>query len=143
MVELHSGGNVPLTTGFRLRILLVEDDQDARDLMECVLRTTGEHSILVVANAEDGIEHLRTENFDVIFTDIGLPGASGIEMLDQARREDILARADIVVCTANGWEKPRVFERGARFVLKPVSVHTVVEAVRTAGMHRTRAWPLR
>jgi CheY-like chemotaxis protein len=118
-----------------LRILVVEDHQDSRELMEDVLRMTGEHTVLAVANAEDGIEQLRTEPFDLVVTDIGLPGASGIEMLDQAKREGLIADADIVVCSANQWERPRVRERGARFILKPVDVEAIVDAVRAARAH--------
>lgn len=66
------------------QVLLVEDDDDARALFADALRLTGFH----VRTAADGLGGLRQlENFDpdVIVLDLGLPIASGFEVLHELR----------------------------------------------------------
>jgi CheY-like chemotaxis protein len=113
-----------------LRILVVEDEEDSRELMQRMLRTTGQHDIAAVATAEEALEQLRSERFDLVVTDIGLPGATGIEMLDDARRENLLAGADVIVCSANQREGGRVRARGDRFIPKPADTQIIVDSVR-------------
>jgi CheY-like chemotaxis protein len=115
-----------------LRILVVEDNDDSREMMEEVLHTTGKHDISAVATAEEALEQLRTEPFDLIVTDIGLPGATGIQMLDQARDEGLLMEADVVVCSANDEAGRSVRARGDSFILKPAEIAAFVDAVRAS-----------
>lgn len=65
------------------RILVVDDDEELRDLLEILLRTEG----FQVATAEDGEEALRLAkeaSFDLAFTDLMMP-AGGFELLRRLR----------------------------------------------------------
>ncbi|MCY1079309.1 response regulator [Archangium lansingense] len=62
-----------------LHILLVEDDTDIRDSACELLEVLG-HQVLAVANAEAAHEALIVGAFDVLFTDVSLPGMSGLEL---------------------------------------------------------------
>ncbi len=62
-----------------LRILVVEDDDDLRDLMIALLQQIGHHA----DGASDGpaaLESVQADVFDVLLLDLDLPGLSGLEV---------------------------------------------------------------
>lgn len=76
----------PLTTApshAALRILLVEDNADARYLACETLRALG-HQVRAVASGEAALPVLEQEPVDILFTDVSLPGISGVELAGQA-----------------------------------------------------------
>ncbi|NVI97968.1 response regulator [Myxococcus sp. AM009] len=66
-----------------LRILLVEDDEYIR-LPACELLETLGHAVTAVTRAEEATPLLGSRAFDLLFTDVSLPGQSGIELARQA-----------------------------------------------------------
>jgi CheY-like chemotaxis protein len=86
--------------GALLRILVVEDNLDAQYLVCEMLRTFG-HTVHAVARAEDALAILQRENFDVLFTDVSLPGMSGVDLARQALRE----RAGLRIVFASGYSQ--------------------------------------
>ncbi|XLZ71861.1 response regulator [Massilia sp. SR12] len=62
-----------------LRILVVEDNQDAQYLVCEMLRAFG-HAVSAVANGEAALDVLAGARFDVLFSDVSLPGMSGVEL---------------------------------------------------------------
>ena len=63
----------------RLRVLLVEDDADVRS-SACELMDLLGHEVLAVTSAEEARGAMAASGFDVLFTDVSLPGASGVEL---------------------------------------------------------------
>ncbi|ATB33778.1 response regulator [Melittangium boletus] len=63
----------------RLRVLLVEDDEDVRS-SACELMDLLGHEVLAVTSAEEAKGAMAASGFDVLFTDVTLPGASGVEL---------------------------------------------------------------
>jgi CheY-like chemotaxis protein len=70
-----------------LRILVVEDNLDSQYLVCEMLRAFG-HENDGVAHAEGALEKLATGNYNVLFTDVSLPGMSGVELARRALRAD-------------------------------------------------------
>ncbi|CAG9196450.1 Histidine kinase [Paraburkholderia sabiae] len=62
-----------------LQILVVEDDRDARDAL-CELLAMLGHTFEAVGNAEEALQRLRLHPFDVLLTDLTLPGMSGFDL---------------------------------------------------------------
>jgi len=62
-----------------LRILVVEDNADAQYLVCETLRALG-HSVQASASGEDALPLLTRAHFDLLFTDVSLPGMSGVEL---------------------------------------------------------------
>lgn len=62
-----------------LRILVVEDNLDSQYLVCEMLRAFG-HAVEGVAHAEAALELLAKQEFDVLFSDVSLPGISGVEL---------------------------------------------------------------
>jgi DNA-binding response OmpR family regulator len=100
-------------------LLVVEDDDATRTFLADNLTADG-YEVLVAESAADGLRLLETKFPDVVLLDVGLPGASGLELLRRVRDSDGLAtRANaavpVVVLSGRDSELDRVraFEAGA------------------------------
>ncbi len=71
------------------RVLLVEDDEVLRDLIERNLRIRG-HTVSVAGDVQEALNRLRTSSFDLTFLDINLPDKTGWDILRIAQEEGIL-----------------------------------------------------
>jgi CheY-like chemotaxis protein len=68
-----------------LRILLVEDHDDARHTLARLLKHFG-HDVLTASTVEEAMNAFRSHPFDAILSDIGLPGGSGYDVITEAKR---------------------------------------------------------
>ena len=68
------------------RILVVEDNVDSNEML-CELLRTLDHAADGVTSAEDALDMLKRQDFDILITDISLPGMSGIELAKRLARE--------------------------------------------------------
>jgi CheY-like chemotaxis protein len=109
-----------------MRILVVEDTDDIRELFTLLLTEEGA-KVTAAADGHDAIAAAVRTDFDVLLTDLGLPDIPGDivirAVLDQARR-----RPRVVVVTGYGEPyQTRAVEAGADAVLtKPVSWSTLL-----------------
>ncbi len=71
------------------RILLIEDDEVLRDLIERNLRIRG-HDVSIAGDIQEALSHLRDTSFDLTFLDINLPDKTGWDILRVALQEGIL-----------------------------------------------------
>jgi PAS domain S-box-containing protein len=67
-----------------IRVLAVDDEPDSLDLLQSVL-TTGGAEVTVASSALAALQVLERSTFDVIISDIGMPGISGYELMEQVR----------------------------------------------------------
>ncbi|MBI4610635.1 MAG: sigma-54-dependent Fis family transcriptional regulator [Candidatus Rokubacteria bacterium] len=67
-----------------IAILLVEDEEPVRFALETALKEQG-YAVEACANAEEALERLHTQTFDIAITDVKLPGASGLDFVSRAR----------------------------------------------------------
>ena len=82
------------------RILLVEDDEDTRQLLAVALEAQA-YAVTQAGDAAEGLEALRTTLFDMILTDYDLPGKTGAAMLREAGDRRLLHGAATLVVTAH------------------------------------------
>src|SRR3954464_9815900 len=68
------------------RILIVDDDAGQRSLLNSFLVSQG-FETLPVASGECALERLRAEDFNMMISDVRMPGLSGLETLRRARKE--------------------------------------------------------
>src|SRR5262249_46287711 len=73
---------IPPATGKSLRILIVEDEESIRRFLVAGLVQLG-HQPRVACDAHEGLAAFAEELFDVVLTDLGLPGVSGEELARQ------------------------------------------------------------
>jgi DNA-binding NtrC family response regulator len=114
------------------RLLVVEDRDPLRRMMEHALAGEG-YEVVAVATGEDGIDRLRREPFDLVLTDLKLPGASGLDVLAAARERP--SGPPVVVLTGYGSVPTAVeaMRRGAyTFLEKPVEIDDLSRLVSEA-----------
>lgn len=73
-------------TGYRgLRIFLVEDDDDTRDVMATILECGG-HQVRAVGSVQTALREFAPGASDVLLSDIGLPDGSGLDLMRELRK---------------------------------------------------------
>ncbi len=65
------------------RILLIEDDKSVRESLKRVLESEGGYSVQTAETADQGMGQVKADNFDVVITDLRMPGLNGHELLRQ------------------------------------------------------------
>lgn len=120
------------------KILIIEDDTDAADVMEAYLRRDS-FDVLIAENGTKGLEMARRLKPDLILLDIMLPGISGTEVLASLRRD---SDVPVIMVTAMGEASERIgaLRYGADdFVVKPYFPGEVVARVQAVLRRTTRA----
>ena len=82
------------------RILIVEDDEDTRQLLAIALGGE-DYTVDQAASARQGLDLLRANVYDLVLTDYDLPGMTGSTMLKEATRQGLLKQAATFVVTAH------------------------------------------
>lgn len=121
-------------------ILLVEDDDDIRDLLATLLKLAG-FETTSCATAEAALEELREQPFDLVLTDYMLPHRTGGWLLQQAETEGLLDATPVLVVTAHP-SPPDV--AGYEVVPKPFDLDDLVSKVlrRLDGSSRRPKLPI-
>jgi two-component system, sensor histidine kinase len=79
-------GDQPRMDGVKRRVLIIEDNRDAREMFRMMLELDG-HDVLEAEEGCAGLQLLRSEQPDVAFIDVGLPGLDGYEVARRFRCE--------------------------------------------------------
>ena len=126
------------------RILVVEDDQHIRELVELHLGLEG-HTAVAAADGTKGLALVRTEPFDLLILDLMLPGLDGVTLCRAIRRESRNGDTPILMLTARREESDKVLglDSGADdYLTKPFGVRELVARVRALlRRRRTSAGP--
>ncbi len=115
------------------KILVVEDDQDIRNLLHFQLSSAG----FETAFARDGATALivaRKERPDLILLDLGLPAGDGFVVMERMKAIPDLEMIPVIVVTARDpGEGERAVQQGARaFFHKPFDADALVAEIRVA-----------
>ena len=108
--------------GQRRRVLIVEDNADAREGL-CLLLTYAGHEVETAEDASSGLEKLRTFQPEIALIDIGLPGVDGYALARMARQTPDSAATYLVALTGYGQAEDRQKALSAGFdahLTKPV-----------------------
>jgi CheY-like chemotaxis protein len=76
-----------LTLDRSLRILVVDDEPSARDVVSQYLRNDGHH-VLTANNGSDAMQRVMSEDLDLVITDHGMPGMDGLQLASAVHRVD-------------------------------------------------------
>jgi two-component system, sensor histidine kinase len=104
------------------RVLLIEDNRDARETFRMMLELAGHH-VLEAEEGRSGLELLRTELPDIAVIDVGLPGLDGYEIASRFRQDPQSHRVTLVALTGYGTPEARERSRAAGFdhhLIKPI-----------------------
>ncbi|MGE5095667.1 MAG: ATP-binding protein [Betaproteobacteria bacterium] len=123
------------------RVLVVDDDADARDLAQRLLEDCGAR-VTTAGSSNEALGLLRAQTFDALVSDIGMPGEDGHALMRQVRSLSPNENADIPAMALTAYARPedRVKAIRAGFQMhaaKPVDPPELVAMV--AGLVRQRA----
>jgi CheY-like chemotaxis protein len=114
------------------RVVLAEDDAAMRELLAVVLSEAGYQ----VTTVNDGAELTRSvrdlapsARFDLIVTDVNMPGGSGLEIIDQLRQNGDDTPVIVVTAFPQAEVLERAHELGLRLLAKPFELDTLRAAV--------------
>jgi two-component system, NtrC family, response regulator PilR len=113
-------------------LLIVDDDETIRDTLYELFEE--EHRCHLAETAEQAMKWLDTENYDVIMTDISMPGLSGVELLGIIRQRQEHTPV-IIISGLSDQEHARglIDNMGAfDYLVKPFRLEKVEESVRQA-----------
>jgi two-component system, response regulator, stage 0 sporulation protein F len=82
-----------------MKILVVDDEEGARELFNTILTDEG-YEVTLAVNGEDGLTRFKTVPFDLVVTDIKMPGMDGLQLLQEIRKTG--SKADVIMVTAYG-----------------------------------------
>jgi len=127
-------------------VLLVEDDDEMRQMLAQVLRRNG-FQVLEARDGFEGLDHLAElvldeefdRKFDLLLTDQRMPGFQGLELIDAARLAGIDIPAILITAFADDATRARVRALGDTSVLgKPFEMSDLVMLARTVA-HAARS----
>lgn len=119
------------------RVLLVDDEPDARDMAQAALNSLGAE-VRVAGSGAEVLRLLATETCDVLVSDIGMPEMDGLTLIRTIRHRWSAEALPAVALTAFAMESDRQAALAAgfqRYVTKPISLLRLSEAV--AGVRAT------
>lgn len=114
------------------RIVIVEDDESIRRLIEVALQGNG-YDAVGFNNAEDALKYMETENVDVAVFDIMMEGMDGLEAVDKMRKNKEMSGIPVIMLTAKDTEADKIagLDNGADdYMTKPFSVLELCARVR-------------
>ena len=119
-------------------ILVVEDEEEVRNLLADILTESGHH-VETASDGNQGIEMFKKNDFDLVFTDLGMPGMSGWQVAETIKT--INGKTPVAIIT--GWnvelEESEMRERGVDLVVnKPFEVNQILRLVQEGMELRER-----
>ena len=136
-----SPGQPSPTTLAGARVLIVDDDSDARELFSELLRSRGAE-VTAVSSADDCLSAMDDRVPDVLLSDIAMPGQDGLELMRRVRQRPASAGGLVpsigLTAYARDEDRDRSIAAGFQAVLsKPVDLDTLLATV--TGLARSKA----
>lgn len=112
------------------QVLVVDDDQESRNLLSEVLRANG-YPVQAVERSEGVWEALSRDNSRaIILIDLRMPGESGLELLRKLRRQKVKCDAILMSSFISGAEKDLARQLGVQaFLEKPFRLSELLRVV--------------
>ncbi len=113
----------------KARILVIDDEEGVRELLRDIL-TDASHEVEVARNGGEGITLFREKEFDLVFTDLGMPVMSGWEVAEKVKS----INEKVPVALITGWnvslEESEKHDKGISLVIqKPFKMEQILNLV--------------
>ena len=115
----------------KYRVLIVDDQREVRSMpSEGVKTLDGDFSVVTVPSGEEAVLEISMQSFDLLVTDVRLPGISGLEVMRQVRTRQPDLKVILITGVLDPVIRRNVSDAGAdAFFLKPVELADFLDAV--------------
>lgn len=113
-------------------ILIIDDDDSIRDIVQITLETLAGWQVLQAASGQEGLALARTSQPDALLLDVMMPGQDGIQTLAQLQVDPAIAHLSTIFLTAKArsLEQKHLLNLGcAGLIVKPFDVHQLVPQI--------------
>lgn len=122
----------------KLKTLLVDDDELIRDSLKIAFSAKG-CAMRVAVNAEEGLKSISEEPFDIIISDLRLPGMNGLDFIKQAA----VIQPEAIRFLITAYRDDHIISEAVRigvneFIEKPFSVKVLVNLLALAIKHQEK-----
>ncbi len=112
-----------------LRILVIDDEETVRDVIGKAL-SREDHEVTLAKSGEEGLRLFREKGFDIVLTDLGMPGISGWDICRMVKN----INPNVIVGMITGWgmelDRERMKECGIDFLIaKPFEIEKIGETI--------------
>ncbi len=115
-----------------VRVLLVDDDDDGREMVAFVLEEHGA-VVLQARTANEALTAFTAEAPDLVVSDIGLPVQDGYALLEEIRAVETTGGGSVPVIALSGYERAPESKRGsggfAAHLTKPIEVEHLIATI--------------
>ena len=112
------------------KILVIDDEQGIRDLLDTLLHRKG-YDVVLAASGQKGLELFHREQPDVIVLDLKMPGMDGLTVLQQIRSLDPKKPVIVLTGTGTAEAEQKVRALGAtEYIEKEFSLHRLGDALK-------------
>jgi two-component system, NtrC family, response regulator PilR len=118
------------------QLLIVDDEASMRRMLEILFSQEG-YDVQTAESAEAAIESLNARPFDLVISDIRMPGLSGIDLLRRLKADDSPSEVVLMTAYASTESAIEAIKLGAfDYVTKPFQVEELANIVRHASRRR-------
>lgn len=114
------------------RVLVVDDERSMREFVSILLGKQG-YSVDMAENGEAAMRRLDESSYDVVLTDLKMPGPSGLDVLEYVKRREPSTQVLLMTAYASASTALQAMKQGARdYITKPFKVDELVVQVEKA-----------
>ena len=122
---------IDATSILAARILVVDDEPDAAQMLAQLLRGSGYHAVSVTHVPQDVRELHRAHDFDLILLDVQMPGMDGFQVMEALKELERDSYLPVLAITGSAGHRVEALRRGARdFLRKPYDADELLLRVR-------------
>jgi len=113
-------------------ILVVDDSPSARSFLANILQNAG-YAVSAAEHGREALQLASESRFDLILTDINMPGMSGYELIEATREKEEYRLTPIIIVSSGkeDTDKRRGYEAGANlYITKPCQPDQIIQNVK-------------
>lgn len=131
MIQLMDDVKAAPEVGRKPRILVVEDLEDARTMLQLLLAISLKLPVDTAVDGADGLRMLTNSNYSVVVTDLRMPNLNGMQLITEIEKRKIPVTIIVTTGHGNQAEANEALEHGAHdFMIKPVDPEKLIAKIK-------------